>query len=570
MLAGGADGPQLVPGEEGRDPGQGREGGDRRELSAPGADDRAGARRVVARELVLGMAARFPGQLRVVLAQGAGDGGAAQARQRHGQAEPVELAARVGEPRPQGAGEARVVHGAVPAVAREIAGGVVAVLGDQPGVPAGHGGDLALGGADLPRHLVGEVHLSVAAGHVRHVDPPAVGEDGAGEVSADDAARPAGEPLAEHLAALVELGQGRYVEPAGVLLRVLVEEVEAGFGGVRIGLGGAEPFVGVAGVVRGQVQHESHPAAMERRGEPDQGLVPAQQRIHGVEGRGVVAVHRPRREHGGEIDGVRAEGGDVVQPVDHPVEVAAVELLPGDDSLHRGLVLPGHRDRPLREVLRSRTAVTIHRHRGAAGEAIGEDLVDDRIVHPARGGLLGDEPEVGRVGHVPGHQPGRGEPGIGGGGSARRGDGAVRGEHAEAIDHHGVDDPQRRLPPGAGRLPRGKGELRGADLPVGHRAQSEVGDRIGVRHPHPQQDLVPDPAGPDRDVERSAVVVGLLGQRHPGVVGADGTCGADGRCGADGPGGIRVARGRHGEGITPSRRRRWSRRRCSAGGTGTG
>jgi hypothetical protein len=62
----------------------------------------------------------------------------------------------------------------VPAVAAKVAGGVVGVLGQQQGVRP----DLGQGRPQGPGHLGVAVVGGVAAGHVGHVDAPAVQLEG--------------------------------------------------------------------------------------------------------------------------------------------------------------------------------------------------------------------------------------------------------------------------------------------------------------------------------------------------------------------------------------------------------
>src|SRR5699024_9305096 len=65
MLTGGAHRPDLVPHEQGRNPGHGRQGGGGHELPSSASDDSADAGGVVGVELVLGVAPGGPGHLGV-------------------------------------------------------------------------------------------------------------------------------------------------------------------------------------------------------------------------------------------------------------------------------------------------------------------------------------------------------------------------------------------------------------------------------------------------------------------------------------------------------------------------
>src|SRR5690606_20389252 len=189
--------------------------------------------------------------------------------------EVVQIEVVAAQPGPDGPGEARVVHRAVPAVTVQVGGGVVVVLGDERG-PGRQGA------AQQRGDLVVEVVGAGAAGHVGHVHPPAV-----------ERPDPAGEHLPhavpDQLAAPVELGQRLDAPPGLVVAGLRVEVVHGAFGGVHVGDGGGEPGVGVAGVVGGDVAEQPHAPPVQRGGQPPQGGVAAEQRVDVIEGGGVVA-----------------------------------------------------------------------------------------------------------------------------------------------------------------------------------------------------------------------------------------------------------------------------------------
>ena len=400
----------------------------------------------------------------------------------------------------------------------------MAVLGDEPrpilrGEPA-PASDLAHRAADLARHIEGEVHLIMPAGHVRDVDAPAVGGERLREVAAHDGVRTAREAAPQHRVALVELGEARHVEPRDVAVGVVGEQVEAGLGGVGIGLRVLEPLMGRARVVRSQVEDQAHAALVHRVGEAHEGLVPAEQGIDAVERRGVVAVHRARGEDRREVHGVRAERPDVIEAVDDPVEIAAEELPARDVAADGGLVVPAHRDGPRGQVDahgRQRAALVVGPRVPTAREAVGEDLVDHGVVDPRGRVLVEDQAEVRRVRDVPRHEPGCREPRV------RRHIGPRRADEAEAVRRHGVRRDDGALPPPA-RLARlsvrvlARHDARG-DLAVDHAADRDRRHGEGRRDPQADLDAVAQRRRGRGHAERAGIVEGLLRERDAARLG---------------------------------------------------
>ena len=337
--------------------------------------------------------------------------------------------------------------------------------------------------------------FALAAGHVRDVDAPAVEPAVGPEPLADDALRVVEDAAAQLGAGPVELGQGLDPQPRHVA-RATEPEVEVALGRRRARLGGAEPLVGDAGVVGREVAHDLQAAGVRGVGQPAQRGVAAEDRVDGRERRGVVPVVALAGEDGGEVDDVGAQLLDVVEVLGDAVEVAAVELVA--DLVALGLaredgVAPGGRDRPVR-----------HRRPpyGAprAGEAVGEDLVDDRLARPRRRrDVVADEPEVAGVGDVSPVHPGRVEPGVAG--RPTREDEAVR---RRGVVH---DDPP--APPGLALVAAPAVDPQRDEVRLG------VVDDAGV-HPvqrglagdaHPHRDGVAEAGGRVGDVELRAVVV---------------------------------------------------------------
>ena len=285
--------------------------------------------------------------------------------------EPVRQARAAGraavEPAPQRAGETGVVHGAVPAGAGEVRGGVVPVLGEQPAAVV----NLVDGAAQCLRHDVREVVGSHAARHVGHVNAPAV----------EALAQPVGghrvgagiEATRQLGRGVVQLGQARYVEPGGVARGVVVgEAVERTLRRRRVGERAEEPVVVLTRVVGGEVPDQPQPLGMDGPDQPLHRLVAAQERVDPVEGGGVVAVGGPGLEDRRQVEQGRAQQVEVVEVLDDAVEGAAVPLEGDVRPLVDDRLVPLAGDGPVR-----------HRrgHLGAA-ETVREHLVANLVGHP--------------------------------------------------------------------------------------------------------------------------------------------------------------------------------------------
>jgi hypothetical protein len=119
-------------------------------------------------------------------------------------------------------------------------------------------------------------------------------------------------------------------------------------------------------VVEDAVQHDAHAAGVRPVQQLAQGGVTAQERVDRQVVVRVVAVVGRRGEDRVEVDRRDAQSLEVVQVVDHAVQVTALEPVVGRRGVP-GLEGPGRMD----------TA--------AAGEPVREDLVEDGILHPRRG-----------------------------------------------------------------------------------------------------------------------------------------------------------------------------------------
>jgi hypothetical protein len=232
-----------------------------------------------------------------------------------------------------------VVHRAVPPLALEVVGGVVAVLGQQEGLgPCGPNRV-----EQPPLQVVGEVHGAEPTGHVGGVDPPAVEVVRGAQPPRRDRAGPLVEVGTQLGAAVVELRQRGDAEPGLVLAGVPIPPgVEAGLGAVRVGQRRPEPRVGVAAVVEGEVADHPQAAGVGGRGQLGERLVPAEERVDVVERRGAVPVVLRRREDRVEVEPGDPEVDEVVEVRRDAGEVAAVELPHGGRVRRRdGVVPPG-------------------------------------------------------------------------------------------------------------------------------------------------------------------------------------------------------------------------------------
>ena len=95
---------------------------------------------------------------------------------------------------------------------------------------------------------------------------------------------------------------------------LVVEPVEeVALRGIRMPVRRREPLVVVAAMVGGEVADHLQPALVRGRHEPGERVISAEQRVNIVERCRVVAVIRPSREYGCEVDERDAEVGQVVQ-----------------------------------------------------------------------------------------------------------------------------------------------------------------------------------------------------------------------------------------------------------------
>ena len=117
------------------------------------------------------------------------------------------------------------------------------------------------------------------------------------------------------------------------------------------------------GVVEHAIQHHPDAAGVGRVQQLAQRRVAAQHRIHLEVVVGVIAMVRARAEDRVEIDGVDPQVGQVIQPLDHAQQIAAL------------VGVAGGRGAPRLQVGRLGHVVRL-------GKAIGRDLIEDSVPNP--------------------------------------------------------------------------------------------------------------------------------------------------------------------------------------------
>ena len=117
------------------------------------------------------------------------------------------------------------------------------------------------------------------------------------------------------------------------------------------------------GVIEHAVEDDAHPALVGAIEQLAQGGIAPEQRVDVEVVVGVVAVVRGRLEDRGHVDGVDPEVLEVVEALDDPEQVAALEPVRGRRRVPR-LDGPGLA------------------HPIAGGEPVREDLVEDRVADP--------------------------------------------------------------------------------------------------------------------------------------------------------------------------------------------
>ena len=246
-----------------------------------------------------------------------------------------------------------------------------------------------------------------------------------------------------------------------------------------------------AGVVGREVADDPDAPCVRGADQPGQRLVAAEQRVDPVEGHGVIAVHRAGREDRGQVQHVGTQARQVVEVGGDAVEVPAVELGPEAARPPSHGVGPPAGLGPLRDWARV----------GAwrAREPVREHLVDDRVGHPVRWGVVGAEQEVAGVGDVAAAvPPGRGEPTVP---SGPVGEEPVGGDR--------VVDSDLPAPPGLVRGTPLHPEAREARLAVLHGAHVHAVHADPGRHSDPDLDGLAQVRPVGRHVPQRPVVVGL-------------------------------------------------------------
>ena len=190
----------------------------------------------------------------------------------------------------------------------------------------------------------------------------------------------------------------------------------------------------------------------------------------------------------------------MVEVLGDAVEVTAVELAAATRpraGLHR--VRPGRLDGPVGGLPLVGG--------GRAGEAVGEDLVDDGVQGPLRqGGVRGDDPEVRGVGDIPQVAPGPVDPQPP---DRAAGEQPAVGRHRVATIHLGA--PPHLPLGGAFGIAHGRDEVGFPITQNPHVCRVEGRFPGGGRargNPQPQADDLTEARRLGRDVERRTVVVG--------------------------------------------------------------
>ena len=212
------------------------------------------------------------------------------------------------QPLPQRPGKCRVIHRSMVTVAVQVAARIVVGLGLEERL----GRDHRHRATDRRGHLMADVNAAVNAGHVRNVNPPGV-ERVRAEPLRDDRVRPVVEPTPQLRAAVVNDRHLLESPPCIVVARMVGEEKELRFRGVRVGESRPEPLVSVPDMVGRKVAHQADAPGVGGRGEPRHGHIATEQRIDLVEGRCVIAMVRLGREKGRQIDRPDPERRNVVQ-----------------------------------------------------------------------------------------------------------------------------------------------------------------------------------------------------------------------------------------------------------------
>ena len=244
---------------------------------------------------------------------------------------------------------------------------------------------------------------------VGHVQPPAPGpgpqpaaQDGL--LALDDEVLPARVPLvhlgqrAEVPPAAVVVGEGAEVIPAKIRALLALVRAQAGIAAIAVEVDAVGPGVG-----EDAIQHDADAQFLRRGAQGAEVLRRAQHGVDFVIVPGVVAVVGAGLEDGVTVDAAHPQGFQLRQPLDDPLESAAVEVV--GDILR--LPLPGGIfDRLVPAPVRLDAAAPSPVAADAAleavaagGVAVGEDLVQHRALGPVRGG---ESPVVDRDAPGPG------------------------------------------------------------------------------------------------------------------------------------------------------------------------
>ncbi len=227
----------------------------------------------------------------------------------------------------------------------------------------------------------------------------------------------------------------------------------------------------VAAVIGHDVEHIAHVARIQRPPQRDEGRVAAKVGIDMIVVGHVILVVRQGRENRIQVEGIDAQVGQIAQARLDAGQVAAVKDQ-REELIGRWRRTPRVGGRAMAAVfvlLRPRVGGGI-----AIGEAVGEDLVEDRFHWPARWIIVGQNAEVGVVERDVGRRAGRAVVPQ-----------AVGRLDDEAVVSQRLVEEQVCLPPLAGRFGRACLHGRQRLLAVGETAQQDAahGSVLGDAQP---------------------------------------------------------------------------------------
>ena len=336
-----------------------------------------------------------------------------------------------------------VVHRGVPLIAQQPGGGVAPFLADDVAFRVGgaHGHAEA-----FPIVIVG-VGGCAGVNIPAHIQAPAIGVPGFHPVHGDWVARARPDEVAHFLVGRIQLGQAVEAKPAcvgsaagcavaadagagagwhvGEVVPVAVFTVLALASAYRSVIAIAVEVDAVRrGVVEDAIQHDVHAASVGFLDKQLEQRQVAKVIVNDAVIGSIVLVVGWRLKDRVEVDGSDAQVFEVIQLVQHTLQVAAVEVLAPDEVARTARVARvADRLVPVRLVGAEDAAALIVERRAGRGviggvaiaEAVGEDLVEDGVLDPIGGGVVwivdGKLPGV-ILGFIEGLAPAAGAAGI--------------------------------------------------------------------------------------------------------------------------------------------------------------